>query len=477
MYFIILFKNGEEKTMKEMFVAFIGKSTEILWGPFMLILLLGGGIYLSFRMGFIQITHFRYMMSQTLGSLFKKNTEKNEDGKSQGTLTPFQAVTTSLASTVGAANIVGVPVAIFFGGPGAVFWMWVTAIFGMITMYSEVLLGVLFREKNEDGEFVGGPMYYLKNGLKKKWLGDTYAFIFMLTIVSGIMVQANSAAGSALTLGLKTSISGVLITAMVGIIVIGGVTRIGKISEKFVPVMASLYVLGCLIIIIANITQVPAVFVMIVKNAFTSKAAVGGFAGSTIAMTMRWGIARGAYSNEAGMGSAPIAHSAAKTDHPARQGLWGMFTVFFDTVVICSATAFVVLSTGIWNQAGIEASSMPAQAFMNFYGPIGGFVVSFSILLFVISTIYVILFYGEKLAEYLFGKTFSLFMRFVYLAACFIGAIGGLKFVWMFLDFLFGLAVIPNMIGLLLMSGIVAEKTKEFFHTEGQYYQKDRLLK
>lgn len=457
--------------MKDLFVNFINYATGLLWGPFMLVLLLGGGIFLSIRLKFLQITHFKYMFTQTLGTIFKKN-KNSETQKSEGTLTPFQAMTTALASTVGAANIVGVPVAIYFGGPGAMFWMWITAIFGMITMYSEVVLGIVFREKNEDGEYVGGPMYYLKNGLKSKFLGASYAFLFMLTIVSGIMVQANSAAGSAVSLGLDKHISGVIITLIVGIIVVGGVSRIGKISERLVPVMALLYTIGCLIIIIANITSIPMIIVQVFKGAFTPQAAAGGFAGSTIALAMRWGIARGAYSNEAGMGSAPIAHSTAKTDHSVRQGFWGMITVFLDTILICTMTGLVVLITDIWKVPGIEASAMTAEAFKGFYGQVGSILVSFSVLLFVISTIYVILFYGEKLAEYLFGKKFSLVMRYIYLAACFVGAIGGLQFLWIFLDFLFGLSVIPNMIGVIGLSGVVAAKTREFLNSE-EYYLKD----
>lgn len=455
--------------MKDAVVNFVNTATGMLWGPFMLILLVGGGVFLTFRLGFIQIRYFSYMWGQTFGSLLKKH-EPDEDG--EGTVTPFQAVTTALASTVGASNIVGVPVAIFFGGPGAVFWMWMTALVGMITKYVEVVLGVMYREKNDAGEYVGGPMYYLKNGLKSPFLGHLYAFIFMFTIVSGIMVQANSAAGSATSMGLPPMVSGGIITVLVGLIVVGGVKRVGKVSEKFVPFMAGLYVLGCFIIILSNLSAIPGVFTLIFKSAFTPHAAVGGFAGSTVALTLRWGVARGAYSNEAGMGSAPIAHAAAKTDHPVRQGMWGMFSVFFDTLLICTMTALVILSTGIWQNGDLEASSMTAHAFTNFFGPVGGFVVNFSILLFVVSTIYVILFYGEKLAEYLFGKTFSLIMRYIYLAACFVGAIGGMKFVWMFLDLLFGLAVIPNMIGVLLLSGVVAAKTKEFF-TSKEFYLKD----
>jgi len=453
--------------MPESIVNFVNTATGIIWGPAMLFLLVGGGLFISFRIGFAQVRHFRYMFSQTMGSLFKKNSAKGE-----GTITPFQAVTSELASTVGAANIVGVPVAIFFGGPGAVFWMWMTALVGMGTKFSEIVLGIMYREKNEKGDYVSGPMYYLRNGLKSPSLANIYSFLFMITILCGIMVQANSAAGSAVTLGISPTISGIVITLFVGLIVVGGITRIGKISEKFVPFMAGFYILGCLFIILGNLGTVPTVFALIMKDAFTGHAAVGGFAGSTIVMAMRFGTARGAYSNEAGMGSAPIAHAASQTDHPVRQGLWGMFSVFMDTIVICSMTAFVVLASGVWQETGVEASAMTAVAFTNFYGPIGGLVVSIAVLLFVISTIYVILYFGETIANYLFGYKFSIFMRFVYLAACFIGAVGGMKFLWLFLDLLFGLAVIPNMIGLILLSGVVASQTKEFF-TGDEFYLKD----
>lgn len=456
--------------MQESIQNFIGPIVGFLWGPAMLLLLIGGGIYISFRIGFIQVRYFTYMWKQTFGGLISKKYRVDIDA--EGDISPFQAVTTALASTVGASNIVGVPVAIFFGGPGAVFWMWITAIVGMATKYAETVLGVMYREKNINGEYVGGPMYYLKNGLKSKFLGNTYAFIFMLTIVSGIMVQANSAAGSAASLGISPTVSGIIITGMVGLIVVGGVSRIGKVSEKFVPLMAGLYVLGALGIIAANITAIPSVFVMIFRDAFTGRAAVGGFAGSTLALTIRNGMARGAYSNEAGMGSAAIAHATAKTDHPVRQGMWGMFGVFFDTLLICTVTALVVLSSGIWTDGSISASAMPAEVFSSFYGPLGGVVVSASLLLFVISTIYVILFYGERLAEYLFGYKFSIVMRVIYLGACFAGAIGALQFVWMFLDLLFGLSVIPNMIGVLGLTGVVATQTKEYF-TSKDYYLKD----
>ena len=451
----------------------INAITGVLWGPPLLIILIGGGFYLTIRLRFLQIRKFGYIWSQTFGSIFKKREKKH---KSVGTITPFQAVTAELGSTVGASNIIGVSVAIFFGGPGAVFWMLATAFVGMATKSSEVVLSLLYREKNDRGEYVGGPMYYLRKGLKSPFLAVCFSFFFMFEIFSSIMVQANSAAGSASSIGIDPIISGSAIAFFLGIIIFGGVKRVGKVSEKFVPFMSGLYLLGCIIIIIAHIGAVPGVVILVVKDAFSGKAVAGGAAGSSILLALRWGMARGLYSNEAGMGSAPIAHAAAITDHPTRQGFWGVVSVFFDTVVIGSITALVLLTTGIWKNTEIEAAAMPARAFSDFYGAIGGVIVSFSILLFVISTIYVIAFYGEKQATFLFGDKFSVVMRFVYIAACFIGAIGGLKMLWLFLDLLLFFVVIPNLIGVLGLSSQVVKATKEFF-TSKEFYLKDKRFR
>jgi AGCS family alanine or glycine:cation symporter len=285
----------------------------------------------------------------------------------------------------------------------------------------------------------------------------------MIEIFSSIMVQANSAAGSAASLGINPWISGLIISAVLAVIVFGGVRRVGKVSERFVPFMSFLYLLGCLVIIFFHIKVLPSVFLLIFKEAFCFQSLAGGIAGSSFLLALRWGTARGLYSNEAGMGSAPIAHAAAVTDHPARQGLWGIFSVFFDTVVVGTVTGLVLLTTGIWKSSGIEASAWPAKAFTDFYGPMGGALVSLSLLFFVISTIYVIAFYGEKIAFFLFGYRFSMVMRLVYIAACFVGALGGLRTVWLFLDLFLALVVIPNLIGVIGLSSKVKEKTSHFF--------------
>lgn len=439
-----------------------------IWGIPMLLLLGIGGLFLTVKLGFFQIKYGSYIIKQTFGKMFTK-------GDGEGTISPFQAVTAALASTVGAANIVGVPTAIILGGPGAVFWMWVMAIIGMGSKFSEVVLGMKYREKNEEGEYVGGPMYYIKNGLNMKWLGVFFSFFLMIELIPSIMVQANSVAASALeTFNLSTHITGIVTLIIVGLVVIGGIKRIGKVTEKLVPFMAGIYILAAAFIILMNFNEIPYVFGLIFKNAFSPMSAVGGFAGSTIAATIRWGVARGIYSNEAGMGTAPMAHAPATIDHPVRQGFWAIFEIIVDTLIICTVTAFVVLSSGVWTANGAmdNPNALPAQAFTYYFGDIGGILVTVALLLFVISTIIVITFYGEKQAEFLFGLKFSRFMRYVYLASIFLGAIGGAKFIWNFLDLLLALIIIPNMIGVLLLHEDVVELKNEFFNSN-EYYLKD----
>ncbi len=453
----------------EAFLELIGRISGWIWGPPMLALLGLGGLFLTIRLKFLQFRYAPYILKQTFGKMFSKSTS------GAGTVTPFQAVTSALASTVGAANIVGVPVAIMFGGPGAVFWMWVMAFIGMGSKFTEVVLGFKYRERDEVGEYVGGPMYYMTKGLNMKWLGIIFSFSLMIEISPSIMVQANSVASSALeTFGLPTWIAGVITLIVVGIVVIGGIKRIGKVAEKLVPFMASLYVLGCLVIVILNITKVPEVLLLIVQHAFQPIAAAGGFAGATIAAALRWGLARGVYSNEAGMGTAPIAHSASTNDHPVRQGFWAIFECIVDTLIICSATAFVILSSDVWLGAGAmdNAPALPAAAFDHYFGIAGSSLVTLSLLMFVISTLIVITWYGEKQAEFLFGLKFARVMRYVYLVSIIVGAIGVAKFLWQFLDILLAMIVIPNMIAILLLHKDVIALVQEFF-TSKQFYLKD----
>ena len=452
------------------FLAIISGISGWIWGLPMLMLLSFGGIYLSIRLGFFQIRYAPYIIKQTFGKMLSKP----EGG--EGTVSPFQAVTAALASTVGASNIIGVPAAICFGGPGAIFWMWIMAILGMAAKFAEVVLGYKYREKNSEGEYVGGPMYYMTKGLNMKWLGTLFSFFLMLEIIPSVMIQSNSITASAKeSFNISPAITGAALFILVAVVVIGGIKRIGKVTEKLVPLMAGIYILASVIILLMNIDKIPGVLSLIFTYAFTPMAAVGGFAGSAIAATVRWGVARGVYSNEAGMGTAPIAHAAAVNDHPVRQGLWTIFEIIIDTLVICSATAFVILSSGLWNAPGAldNPSGLPAAAFTHYFGAAGGYMVTISLLFFVLSTIIVIIFYGEKQAEFLFGLKFSKVMRYVYLGSIIIGAIGGARLLWQFLDLLLAMIIIPNMYTITRLSGEVVALTKEFFTTPGKYYLKD----
>ncbi|MEG0166465.1 MAG: sodium:alanine symporter family protein [Ruthenibacterium sp.] len=444
--------------------------TNFVWGIPMLVILVGGGVILTVRLGFFQFGKFGYIMSQTFGKIFKKS-------EGEGTVSPFQAACSALASSIGAANIVGVPTAIALGGPGAVFWMWITALIGSATKFSEVALGIKYREQNAVGEFVGGPAYYLKKGIKGP-VGKVFAFMcaffFMLEIVPSISVQSLSVCTTAEAIGIPKLVTAIFVLAITALVVCGGIKRIGAVTEKMVPLMALAFTACALIIIGANITAVPEAFMLIFKGAFTTQAAVGGFTGSVIANSIRWGMARGSYSNEAGMGSAPYAHSAAVTDHPARQGLWGVFEVFVDTICICTLTALTVITTGAWKMDGLKPEAMPAFAFTNTFGAFGGVILSVCLLLFVLSTILVIVFYCEKNAEALFGLKFSRVMRYVCLAAIIYGAVGNLASLYTVLDFLLMLVVIPNMIGLVMLSGEVKEIKDDFF-SKPELYNRDKL--
>lgn len=449
------------------FLDVVGEVSGWIWGIPMLLILGGGGLFLTIALGFFQFKYFGYIIKQTFGKILSKNVE------GEGTVTPFQAASSALASTVGASNIVGVPVAIALGGPGAVFWMWIIALLGCASKFTEVVLGLKYREKNEVGEYVGGPMYYIEKGLNWKPVSVLFAFFLMIELVPSIMVQANSVAGSAVTMGISPVITGIVVMILVGLVVVGGIGRIGQVCEKLVPFMALLYLLGAFIIILMNITNLPSAIALIFTHAFIPAAPVGGFAGAAMASALRWGSARGTYSNEAGMGTAPMAHSAAIIDHPVRQGFWGIFEVIVDTLIICSTTAFLVLTTGLWTQVeSSQAAGIPAMAFSSVFGPAGGTVVTLSLLLFVISTIIVITFYGEKQAEYLFGLGFSHVMRYVYLISIVIGAVGGMKFLWQFLDILLACIIIPNMISILALHKDVVELKNEFFASPN-FFKKD----
>ncbi|UOQ44511.1 sodium:alanine symporter family protein [Halobacillus salinarum] len=447
--------------------------SNFLWKYLLSILLIAGGIFLTFRIKFFQFRFFGHVLHQTIGQIFKKN-------KQTGTITPFQAFTSALASTAGATNIVGVPVAIALGGPGALFWMWVVAVIGMATKYAEILLGMKYRETNEKNIWVGGPQYYIKKALGWKWVSSAFAFFLMIELIPSTMVQSNSIATQTEgAFGWSVSITGIVMCLAIAVVVFGGIERIGKVTDKMVPFMVLAYVAVALYVILANAGELPRVLGLVFSHAFTPISAAGGFAGAGIAQAIRWGVARGLYSNEAGLGTAPIAHSAAKTDHPSKQALWGIFSVFVDTIVICTISGLAVLVTGAWKQVGVEnASNMINVAFASEFGDtFGGGFVSIFLIFFVITTIGVLVFYGEKQAEYLFNLNAARAMRLVYIVSVFIGAIGGLQFVWQFLDLLLAFVLLANIIPLLFLHNEIADLTDDYVNRVYKKTTKDKKVR
>jgi AGCS family alanine or glycine:cation symporter len=449
------------REIMEFFMELNSKINSLVWGPPMLVLIVGTGIYLTTRTNFMSITKIGYVLKNTLLKMFDKSTV------GEGEITPFQAVATALAATIGIGNIAGVATAIALGGPGAVFWMWLSAIFGMATKYGEVVLAIKYREKTPDGRFVGGPMYYIRNGLNLKWLAAIFALFGALAAFGiGNMTQANSvAAAMETTFGANKLVSGIVLAVATAAVVLGGLKRIAQVTERLVPFMAAFYIIGGIIILIIKASSIPAAFGLIFSSAFTGTAAVGGFAGSTIMMAARYGVARGVFSNEAGLGSAPIAHAAATTDSAVKQGLWGIFEVFMDTIVVCSITALSIIVTGVW-QTGETGAALTTAAFnAGLPGP-GGIIVAVGVLLFAYSTILSWEYYGERCAEYLFGSKAIMPYRIIWIPFILIGAIGRLVTIWDIADTLNGLMAIPNLIGVLGLSGVIIKLTKEYFSKE-----------
>ncbi len=433
-----------------------------VWGPPILLLVVGTGLYITFRTKFFTVRKLGYVFSQTIGKMFKK--DEKTDSKAEGEITPFQAMSTALAATLGTGNIAGVATALTLGGPGAIFWMWVSALFGMATKYSEVVLAVNYREDKGNGVYVGGPMYYLKNGLKQPVLAAIFAvFTSIAALGTGNMVQSNSVAQSLNhTFGISETVTGIVLAIVVGLAMLGGLKRIASITEKLVPFMAIFYIAGALLVVLINITAVPAALALIVKSAFTGKAAFGGFAGATMALSMRFGIARGVFSNEAGLGSAPIAHAPATTDSPVKQGFWGVFEVFVSSMIICTLTALTILVTDSLG-SGKTAAALTTLAFEKNLGTIGGYIVSFGLLFFALSTLLGWSYYGEVSLSYLFGEKVSKLYKFIWIPLVFVGAIANLEVVWNVSDTFNGLMAIPNLIGVLGLSKVVISLTKEYF--------------
>lgn len=433
---------------------FIGTINGIVWGYPMLVLIVGVGLYLTVGLNF--------MPWRKLGYGFKMLFSKEDRPKAEGEISPFSALMTALSATIGTGNIAGVATAVAVGGPGALFWMWVTALVGMATKYGEAVCAVKYREVDDNGDHVGGPMYYIKNGMGSAWIWLGFLFAIFGAIAAfgiGNTVQTNSIA-SALekTYSVPPVVTGVVIAVLVAAVILGGIKRIADVAGKLVPLMAIIYIVAAIVVIVINIDKVPAAFGDIFGQAFTGTAAAGGFLGMVIK-----GVARGVFSNEAGLGSAPIAHAAAKTDDPVRQGSIAMLGTFIDTIVVCTMTGLVIVMSGLWS-GDLNGAPLTAGAFDSFMSGIGDHVVAICLSIFAFTTILGWSFYGEKCVEFLFGVKVILGYRILWISATFVGAILGLDFVWLLADTLNAMMAIPNLIALLILSPIVFSLSKEYFN-------------
>ncbi|WP_434793946.1 Amino-acid carrier protein AlsT [Terrisporobacter petrolearius] len=437
-----------------------GPINSFVWGPVMLLLLVGFGIYMSTRTGFFQIRKCNTIVKNTIGSI-----NKNKDAAKDG-VSPYSAMSAAVASSVGVGSIAGVATAIVAGGPGAVFWMWMSAIFGMMTKYSEVVLAVYYRSKNEKGLYYGGPMYYMEKGLKSKGLATLFAiFAGVACFGTGNLTQSNSIATALQgSFSIPTYVTGLVLAVLTGLVIFGGVSRITKTAETLVPVMAVFYILGSLIVIFVHADTIPAVMSSIFADAFSFKSAGGGIMGYTIMRAMRFGVARGVFSNEAGLGSAPMLHSTASTDNPVKQGMWGIFEVFITTICICSMTALVILTTGVVD-SGLTGPILTAEAFGTVFGSFGGAFVSIAITFFAFTSILGWSYYGECSWGYIFkGKQqlVSKMIKLLWIPTAFIGSVGSLDLIWNVSDTFNGLMIIPNIIALFGLSGVVIKLTKSY---------------
>ncbi|NDY41488.1 sodium:alanine symporter family protein [Dissulfurirhabdus thermomarina] len=432
----------------------LDRVNHFVWGGFMLYALVFTGVLLTLRCRFLQVFHLPRALRLVLC--------RPQDGEAPGDISPFQALTTALSATIGTGNIAGVATAIAMGGPGAVFWMWVCAFFGMATKFAEAVLAVRFRRTLPDGTMQGGPMRYIADGLGLPWLGWIFALMGAVAAFGiGSMVQSNSVA---VVLreewGVPVAVTGGVLAVMTGVVIIGGIRRIGRVTERLVPVMAVFYVAGSLLVLLLHLDRLPGALALIFQGAFHGTAAAGGAAGATVAAAVRYGVARGVFSNEAGLGSAPIAHAAARTESPVRQGLVAMTGVFFDTMVICTMTALVILTTGAWT-TGETTSTLTRLAFEQGLPRGGGVIVSLGLAVFAYSTMIGWSYYGEECIEYLLGLRARMPYRFVFCAAIALGAFQRVDVVWNLADTMNGAMAIPNLVGLLGLSGLVARLTRE----------------
>jgi len=438
--------------------AIIGDINGFVWGPVMLFLILGTGLYLTLGLRFLPV--------RLIPEGFRLIWRGRKEGKEEGEISPFNALMTSLSATIGTGNIAGVATAIFMGGPGAMFWMWVAALLGMATKYAEAVLAVNYREKDEEGNHVGGPMFYIKNGLGENWKWLAFLFALFASIAGfgiGNTIQANSVSDVLeSSFGIPELYSGIVLAVLVGLVIIGGIKRIAHLAGAVVPFMALAYLLSGLTIIILNITEIPAAIVTIVEAAFTPTAAMGGFAGASVWAALQFGVARGIFSNEAGLGSAPIAHAAAKTDSAVRQGLVAMMGTFIDTIIICSITGIAIVVTGAYT-SGESGAALSMLAFSTALPVVGEYVVTLGLIVFAFTTMVGWSFYGEKSVYYIFGQKAIIPFRILWVLVIPFGSMMDLKFIWLLADTLNAFMAIPNLIAIALLSPVIFKLTKDYF--------------
>lgn len=449
-----------------------------VWGIPMLILLVGTGILMTFLTKFFQLSHIGHWWKNTIGGIFHdKHITKHTDKEDQS-ISQFQSLCTALAATIGTGNIVGVASALISGGPGAIFWMWIVAFFGMMTNYSENVLGIYYRRKNEKNEWSGGAMYYLKDGLGSykgfKQVGAVLAVLFSIFCVLasfgiGNMSQINSISGNMKSaFNIPTYITGIVLLILAALVIVGGLKRIASVTEKLVPFMAVIYIVGALALFFMNIDQCGAVFSAIFKGAFGLRAVGGGIVGSGVKMAITWGMKRGVFSNEAGLGSSVMVHSSSNVKEPVRQGMWGIFEVCADTMIVCTLTAFAVLSSGLVDLetgavlSSSEGSALVGEAFATKFGSIGPMFIAIAILLFAFSTVLGWSHYGSKAWEYLFGTKSMMIYKVVFVLMIYVGATMNLGLAWDLSDTFNGLMAIPNLIGVISLSPVVLHITQNY---------------
>ena len=437
-------------------------ASDFIWGPPLLILLVGTGVYLTLRLKLLQI----FKLPLALKYVFGKDEEENDEG-AEGDVSSFGALCTALSATIGTGNIVGVATAVKAGGPGALFWMWIAAFFGMATKYAEGVLAIKYREVDENGNMAGGPMYYIQNGLGLKWLAKIFAVLGIGVAFFGIgtfgQVKSISDAAS-ITFKVPLILTAIIVTVLVALVTLGGIKRISRVSEKVVPFMAGIYILGAVLVLICNYSSIPGAVSIIIRSAFNPQAALGGAAGITVQIALQRGVGRGVFSNEAGLGSAPIAAAAAKTKSPVRQGLISMTGTFFDTIVICTMTGLAIVLTGAYSSP-LEGAALTTAAFEAGlpFAVIGKYIVNIGLIFFAFTTILGWNYYGERCAEYLLGVKSILPYRMIFIALVAVGPFLSLDLIFIIADIVNGMMAFPNLIGLIGLRKVVIKETEDYF--------------